>query len=316
VGTRNAKIELHIHAEGAVRPALLRRIANSNHLETSPRVGPFRDLPEFLRAWEAVANCLRTPADLRDVVTAYADEARMHGAVYVELAFTPIPALVARLGWAPLFDAYCDGAEAASRDGLVLRLTPEICRGWPAEFAEQAARHAVARRERGVVGFGLAGLEGAHPVAPLAKAVRTAVDGGLGFVPHAGEVAGPESVREVLAFGPRRIRHGIRAVEDPDLLAELAERGVVLDVCPTSNVRTGAVSSLDRHPLPILREAGVACSVSTDDPALFDTDLSLEYRAAAQLGHSARDAFAAGMAGALWDDRTRAQALDGHEWAS
>jgi aminodeoxyfutalosine deaminase len=105
---------------------------------------------------------------------------------------------------------------------------------------------------------------------------------------------------------PNRIRHGIRAAEDPNLLAELAERGIVLDVCPTSNVRTRVVPSLAEHPLPVLLAAGALCSISTDDPAMFGTDLGTEYAAAAALGLGAGDAYAAGLAGALCDDATRA----------
>jgi aminodeoxyfutalosine deaminase len=127
-------------------------------------------------------------------------------------------------------------------------------------------------------------------------------------VPHAGEAAGALSVRGALeTLEADRIRHGIRAVEDPGLVAELAGRGTVLDVCPLSNLRTGVVRSLEEHPLPQLVAAGVRCSISTDDPAMFDTDLTRDYDAAATLGVSPRDAFEAGLAGALCDDGTRAR---------
>jgi aminodeoxyfutalosine deaminase len=125
-------------------------------------------------------------------------------------------------------------------------------------------------------------------------------------VPHAGEHAGPKSIRGALdALGADRIRHGIRAIEDPSLVAELADREIVLDVCPISNVRTGAVGSLDEHPLPLLVEAGVKCTVSTDDPAMFDTDLTREYEAAASLGVDLPRLYEAGVAGALCDEDTR-----------
>jgi len=126
-------------------------------------------------------------------------------------------------------------------------------------------------------------------------------------VPHAGETTGPDSVREALTFTPARIRHGIRAVEDPGLLKEIADRGLVLDVCPTSNVRTRCVDSVDAHPLPALREAGIPCTINTDDPAMFGTDLGREYEIAAALGVSAEEAYLAGLAGALCDDATRSR---------
>jgi aminodeoxyfutalosine deaminase len=138
-------------------------------------------------------------------------------------------------------------------------------------------------------------------------------------VPHAGEVAGPESVRGALdALQADRIRHGFRAIEDDDLVAELAERGIVLDVTPVSNVRTGAVASLAEHPLPRLLAAGVRCSISTDDPAMFDTDLAREHSAAASLGVDPRAAYEAGVEGALCDQATRERLRavgDAFDWA-
>jgi aminodeoxyfutalosine deaminase len=127
-------------------------------------------------------------------------------------------------------------------------------------------------------------------------------------VPHAGEAAGPSSVRGALdTLRADRIRHGLRAADDPGLLRELAARGVVLDVCPISNLRTGVVSLLADHPLPVLAAAGVACSVSTDDPAMFDTDLSADYAAARELGVPARECYAAGQRGALCDEQTKSE---------
>jgi aminodeoxyfutalosine deaminase len=172
-------------------------------------------------------------------------------------------------------------------------------------LAEECARTAVRYRDRGVVGLGLGGMETATPAATYRSAFDIARDGGLGLVPHAGEGAGPESVREVVDLGAARIRHGIRAVEDPVLLKEIADRGLVLDVCPTSNLRTRVVPSLAEHPLPVLRGAGVRCTINTDDPAMFGTDLGHEYEVAAGLGVSAADAYVAGVAGALCDERTR-----------
>lgn len=131
-------------------------------------------------------------------------------------------------------------------------------------------------------------------------------DGGLGVVPHAGELGDREAVRTALdLLSSDRIRHGIAAAGDPGLMREIAARGVVLDVCPVSNLRTGAVPSLAEHPLPELVAAGVSCSVSTDDPAMFGTDLSAEYTAAAQIGVGPRACYLAGLRGALCDEPTR-----------
>ena len=199
-----------------------------------------------------------------------------------------------------------------------MRLTPDIYRGASSEQAEQVVRYSAKYRERGIVGVGLGGLEAEFPPEPYEPAFTLAKSLGLASVPHAGEVAGPPSVRGALeALGADRLRHGIRSVEDSGLVAELADRGIVLDVCPLSNLRTGAVASLAEHPLPQLVAAGVRCSISTDDPAMFETDLTRDYEAAAELGVSPRAAYEAGVAGALCGEETRArlrQIGESHDW--
>ena len=169
-----------------------------------------------------------------------------------------------------------------------------------------------------MVGLGLGGLEAEYPPEPFERVFRLARDGGIGSVPHAGEVAGPASIRGALhVLGADRLRHGIRAIEDPALLRELVDRGTVLDVCPISNVRTGVVSSMDEHPLPALMAAGVACSLSTDDPAMFGTDLGLEYATARARGLEPRAFYEAGVLGALCDAPTCARLRElgeGFQW--
>jgi aminodeoxyfutalosine deaminase len=309
------KIELHVHLEGAIRPATLLEIARRNGValpadtvEGLTELYRFRDFRHFIDVWVLTTNCLRTADDFRQIVVDYAEEAAGFGAVYLEAIFSPAErVLIGGLDWDELFTGYTDGAvEAAERFGVTVRFTPDLYRnGCPVELAEECARVCVRYRDRGVVGLGIGGYEPGNPLAPYAGAVRIAREGGLGFVPHAGEAAGPQSVREALDLGADRIRHGIRAVESAELLTELAERGTVLDVCPTSNLRTGLVADLSAHPLRALRAAGVRCSVNTDDPAMFGTDLGREYELAAGLGVGAADAYAAGLAGALCDDGTR-----------
>jgi aminodeoxyfutalosine deaminase len=308
------KIELHVHLEGTVRAGTLLQIARRNGMalpadsvEGLAALYEFRDFAHFLEVWLLTTGALRTERDFRQVVVDYAAEAASHGAVYLEGIFTPAEPAGRGAGWDEVFTGYCDGAQqAAELHGMQVRLTPDIPRGYPLEAAELTARYAVTYRDRGVVGLGLGGAEAEFPPEPYAPAFALAREGGLGSVPHAGEVAGPASIRGALdALAADRIRHGIRAVDDPGLLDELARRGVVLDVCPISNLRTGAVASLAEHPLPALVAAGIPCSVSTDDPAMFGTDLATDYEAARQLGVPARDCYLAGLRGALCDQPTR-----------
>jgi aminodeoxyfutalosine deaminase len=169
-----------------------------------------------------------------------------------------------------------------------------------------AVEYAIRYQDRGIVGIGLGGEENLYPPEPFEPAFRAAREGGLGSVPHAGEVVGPQSIWGALdALQPDRIRHGILAEVDPALVREIRDRGIVLDVCPVSNVRTGAVVSLDQHPLPRLIEQGIRCSISTDDPEMFDTDLTREYEVATAFGIEPRAFYEAGVAGALCDSETK-----------
>ena len=308
------KIELHVHLEGTVRAGTLLRLARRNgvslpadSVEGLAALYEFRDFAHFIEAWQLTTCALRTADDFRQVVVDYAAEAASHGAVYLEGIFSPAEPVQQGSRWEEVFDGYCDGAqEARERHGLQVRLTPEISRGFPLEAALETVRYALAYRDRGVVGVGLGGSENLHPAEPYAPAFELVRDGGLGVVPHAGELGDPEAVRTALdLLRSDRIRHGIGAVRDPGLMREIAARGVVLDVCPVSNLRTRAVASLASHPLPELVAAGVSCSVSTDDPAMFDTDLSADYAAAARLGVGPRTCYLAGLRGVLCDEPTR-----------
>jgi aminodeoxyfutalosine deaminase len=266
----------------------------------------FSDFAHFIDVWILTTNALRTRDDFRQVVVDYAEEAAEHGAVYLEAIFSPAERARRGVDWDEMFSGYSEGAQAAREmHGVEVRLTPDIFRGANADEAEQVVKYAAKFRDDGVVAVGLGGLEAEYPPEHYAGVFARARAEGLGSVPHAGEVAGPPSIRGALeALGADRIRHGIRAIDDPELVAELRERNVVLDVCPVSNVRTGAVSSPAEHPLPQLLEAGVQCSLSTDDPAMFDTDLTREYEAAASLGADPCTAYEAGLAGALCDADT------------
>ena len=321
------KIELHVHLEGTVRPHTLLEIARRNDyplpadtVEGLAELYAFRDFRHFIEVWILTTNALRTEADFRQMVVDYAAEAGGHGAVYLEAIFSPAERVRRGCSWESVYEGVCAGAqEARELHGVEVRLTPDIPRGFTQEEARATVEWAARYRDRGVVGVGLGGLEAEYPPEPYADAFRLARSLGLGSVPHAGEVAGAASVRGALdALGADRLRHGIRAVEDPGLVRELAGRGVVLDVCPLSNLRTGAVRSLDEHPLPQLTAAGVRCSISTDDPAMFDTDLTRDYEAAASFGLDPRSFYEAGVAGALCDEPTRARLRgigEAHVWA-
>jgi aminodeoxyfutalosine deaminase len=226
------KIELHVHLEGTVQPETLLAIANANGLalpgntvEELRELYRFRDFAHFIEVWLLTTTVLRTADDFRRVVTDYAAEAQRHGAVYLEGIFAPAQNARRGVDWDVVFEGYCDGVqEARELHGVEVRLTPDVTRGATPEEAEATVRHSIARMDRGVVGLGLGGLEAQFPPELYTDAFRLAREAGLGSVPHAGEAAGVPSIRGALdALEPDRIRHGIRAVEDPALVRELAE---------------------------------------------------------------------------------------------
>jgi aminodeoxyfutalosine deaminase len=322
------KIELHVHLEATVRPERLLEIARRNDFEL-PADTPegirdlyrFRNFDHFIEVWILTTNALQTADDFRQVVVDYGAEAARHGAVYVEGIFSPIERTWRGVSWDDLFGGYCDGAqEARELHGVEVLLTPDVTRAAPVEDGLELVRRATRYKERGIAGIGLGGEEALYPPEKFEGVFELVRDEGFASVPHAGEVAGPASIRGALdVLHADRIRHGIRAVEDQALLEELAERRVVLDVTPISNLRTGVCASLAEHPLPELVAAGIPCTVSTDDPEMFDTDLTREYQAALSLGIDPKVLYEAGVEGALCGEETRARLREigeTYDWAS
>jgi aminodeoxyfutalosine deaminase len=320
------KIELHVHLEGAVSPEALLAAARRNDfalpvqsVEELAEYMRFRDFEHFIEAWMATTRALRTERDYRELVVDYARRAQAQGAVYIEAICSPADKLVSGVDLHTVFTGFCDGVQEARETlGIEIRLTPDITRGVSQDVARKTAEAAVRYRDRGVVALGLGGLEAQYPPEQYAEAFAIARDGGLASVPHAGEVAGPESVRGALdALQADRIRHGVRSVEDPGLLRELADRQIVCDVCVISNVRLSVVPSVQSHQLPALLAAGVPCTVNTDDPTFFSCDLEDEHAAARSLGADPRALFEAGIAGALCEAEVKdmLHAVAGeHDW--
>jgi aminodeoxyfutalosine deaminase len=322
------KIELHVHLEGTVRPHTLLEIAKRNGyplpadtVEGLQELYRFTDFRHFIDVWILTTNALQKEVDYRQMVVDYAAEAASHGAVYFEGIFSPAERVRRGCAWEDIFEGVTAGAqEAKELHGVEIRLTPDIPRSFTLEEARETVEWSARYMNRGVVGVGLGGLEAEFPPEPYADVFAYAKSLGLGSVPHAGEVAGAASVRGALeTLQADRLRHGFRAEEDPGLVRELAGRGTVLDVCPLSNLRTGAVASLADHPLPRLVAAGVRCSISTDDPAMFDTDLSRDYEAATSFGLEPRSFYEAGVAGALCEEATRTRLREigeSYDWAA
>jgi adenosine deaminase len=261
-----------------MRPTTLAELADRDGTEVPPIEG-FGSFAEFAGTYLAATRVIASPADLARLFDEVVEDAARAGAVWVEPAFYAARH-TERLG--PLEGVYelaVDAlAAAAARHGIGAGLMVSADRTAPPEEALTLAGIATRLAGRGVVAFGLANDEAAWPPEPLAPAFRLARDAGLLATPHAGELAGPASVRGALdALGADRIQHGVRALEDPELVRRLADEGVPCDVCPTSNVLLSVAPTLEGCALGPLLDAGVRCTVNADDPLLFGSGLLEEY---------------------------------------
>ncbi|MEU5994504.1 adenosine deaminase [Spirillospora sp. NPDC047418] len=267
------KAHLHVHLESTVRWATLREIGAANGVEVPGRAGTLGDFVSFFARNDLVRACLRRPADFRRIAYEFCEDESAQGVRYAEVSFTAA-GHGERLGM-PL-QAVLEGL-AAGQDafGIECRLILDHSRRRSVERAWRTLD--LARRHDGVVAIGLAGDE-AHPGDPFTQVFAAALDAGLHVVHHAGEGEGPASIRQALGPGrAERLGHGIRILDDPDLVTEVRERGIPLEVCPSSNVALGFAPSFDAHPLPALRDAGLLVTLNTDIPALIDTSLTTEY---------------------------------------
>ena len=284
------KAELHVHLEGTARPELIRRIAARNAMQLPPGLFAdddtfaWRDFLDFLRTYDLAASVIRTAQDYRDVVFEYLADCAAEGAIYVELISSPDHARAVGLSEEEHREGIFRGIDDARQaHGIEARVLVSVVRNFGVEAAERTAAEAAAMPHPYVVGFNMAGDEAGYPPPPFTRAFEIARDAGLGCTVHAGEHAGPESVRQALELpGVTRISHGVRAVEDAALVAELAERGTVLEVCPTSNVALGVFGSYDEHPFGALRDAGVAVTLGSDDPPYFGASIGGEYAVASE----------------------------------
>lgn len=279
------KVELHLHLEGAAPPALIRDIAREKHIDLS---GAFdargdyvlRDFAHFVRLYEAVSSVLTTPRDYARLLRAVLENSAENGVIYCE-TFVPPDFCGGRdvAAWRDYVSAMAEVAAEAERDlGITCRAIGAAIRRFGPDRARGAALCAAETSGSFLCGFGLVGDERIGAAADFAWAFDLAREAGLGLTCHAGEFAGPEAVRAAIRdLRLRRIGHGVRAIEDLALVDEIAEAGIVLEICPGSNVAMGLYPSVRAHPIGRLHQRGVRVTVSTDDPPFFRTSMRQEY---------------------------------------
>lgn len=277
------KIELHLHLEGAVPPVLIRDLAAEKRVSLPPIFDErgayaYKDFNDFLRVYEAATSVIQTPADYARVVEIVLSNAAEQGAIYAELFVSPDFCGGGDLGaWRDYLAAMTESADKMRAQGIDSRGIVTAIRHFEPPKARKAAICAAETSGGWITGFGLAGAEAVGKPQDFVWSFDCAREAGLGLTCHAGEWGGPESVRDALTLGVTRIGHGVRAIEDPALVRDLAERQITLEVCPGSNIALGIYPDWRAHPIAKLADAGVRVTVSTDDPPFFHTDLNNEY---------------------------------------
>jgi adenosine deaminase len=313
------KAELHCHIEGATPPALALAQAARYGVDTTAfiRGGNYvwRDFTSFIASYDATASLFRSEEDYALLAETYLTGIAEAGAIYSELIVSPDHGDAVGLGADAYISGLAEGARRAKeRTGIETRLIVVGIRHLGPERVVKAAEYAARRSNPLITGFNLAGEERLFRVADFARAFDIARDAGLGITIHAGELAGASSVRDALDHvHPSRISHGVRAIEDPDLVRRLAEEGVVLEVCPGSNVALGVFPDFESHPLRALADAGVRVTLNSDDPPFFHTSLAREYDLASRIMGFADEALLAmtrtAIEAAFVDEATRQRLL-------
>jgi adenosine deaminase len=287
------KAELHVHHVGSASPRIVAELAARHAGSTPVPADPdllaeyfvFSDFAHFITVYLSVVDLIRDAEDVWTLTYEVARELAGQQVRYAELTLTPYSSIVRGIP----AEAYCEAVEdarrrAAADHDIELRWCFDIPGEAGVPAADLTVEVATKVRPDGLVSFGLGGPEIGVPREQFAPHFAAAVAEGLHSVPHAGESTGPETIWDALTYlQAERIGHGIAAASDPRLMAHLRERGIPLEVCPTSNVRTRSVPSLAQHPLPELVAAGVPVSINSDDPPMFATTLNHEYQVAAGL---------------------------------
>ncbi|WP_329433871.1 MULTISPECIES: adenosine deaminase [unclassified Streptomyces] len=288
------KAELHVHHVGSASPRIVSTLA-ARHPDSKVPTDPealadyftFTDFAHFIDVYLSVVDLVRTPEDVRLLTFEVARDLARQNVRYAELTITPYSSVRRGIDEYAFMEAIEDARKAAEAEfGTVLRWCFDIPGEAGLESAEETVRLATTDtiRPEGLVSFGLGGPEIGVPRPQFKPYFDRAIAAGLHSVPHAGETTGPGTVWDALVhLGAERIGHGTTSAQDSKLLAHLAEHRIPLEVCPTSNIATRAVKTLDEHPIRQFVDAGVVVTVNSDDPPMFGTDLNSEYAVAARL---------------------------------
>ena len=271
------KIELHLHLEGAAPPSFIRGLATEKNVDLSGIFDEngayeYKDFWDFLNVYEAATSVLKTPEDFGRLTRSVLEESASSGVIYSETFLSPDFCGGRDVGaWREYLAAIREAAdEAEAQDGIILRGIVTPIRHFGPDKARETAICAAETAGDWIVGFGIGGDEKIGVPRDFLWSFDCAREAGLRLTAHAGEWGGPGSVRDAVNdLQVERIGHGVRAIEEPALVDQLAETGIVLEMCPGSNVALGIYPIWDAHPIQKFRDAGCRVTISTDDPHFF-----------------------------------------------
>jgi adenosine deaminase len=281
------KVELHVHLEGSIQPETFLTLARRHkiHLPADDLAGlrrwyAFTDFGHFIEVYLKIAASLKSPKDIEWIAREFLSGQAQQNIQYCEIIYTPYNQFLANgIPFDEQIDALNRARTWARADlGIECQFIMDISRETQPEEGLTVARWAISAMDQGVCALGLGGPERGNPPEKFQEAFALAREAGLPAIPHAGETEGPDSIRGALTYlHPARIEHGVRCMEDPDLVDVLRARQIPLDVCPTSNICLKVFPSLDQHPLREMMDAGLFVTLNSDDPPLFNTTLTDEY---------------------------------------
>ena len=291
------KAEIHVHLEATITPDLCRKFANKNNVNLPKDIFgnkyayEWSDFYDFIKKYDLVTSVIHTPDDYRELTYTYLKECASYNVIYVEAMISSTHAKLKGMTYNSFLEGIYDASQQAEKDfGIVSRYIMNGIRHLGADSVHNTAVEVIKNPHPCLVGFGLAGDELHFPPHLFVKTFDMLKDENFPITVHAGEWDGPENIRNAInLLHPTRLGHGVRSIEDLDLVKEIIDKNIVLETCPTSNIATKIYENYDSHPVKKLFEMGVRVTVNSDDPPFFNATILGEYQAMGELGFSEND---------------------------
>ena len=291
------KAEIHIHLEATITPDLCRKFAQKNNVNLPNDIFgnkyayEWSDFYDFIKKYDLVTSVIHTPEDYRELTYAYLKECSANNVLYVEAMISSTHAKLKGMTYDSFLQGIYDASQQAEKDfGIVSRFIMNGIRHLGADSVQDTAEEVLNNPHPYLVGFGLAGDELHFPPTLFTKTFDMLKKANFPITVHAGEWDGPENIRNAInLLHPTRLGHGVRSIEDPDLINEIIEKNIVLETCPTSNIATKIYESYQAHPVKKLFDAGVKITVNSDDPPFFNASIAGEYEVMSKLGLSDKE---------------------------